>query len=390
MTGFNRIDLALRLIDRPTKPLPAPVSLKQFRRHFSASKTTHQARQRLRPVSKDPIPRRPCLDADNQFFPMSALIGTQWRPPVEVEESWRFPIAVPQAVVDSDLIRKIKGSKPEAAENQLMEPTSVLKVRQDGQNQLEVIAEDWVRNELNVMGTIREETIQIFMKLLLHPSTLAPISERLKLRTAGRRVPARASLHPPARLVPPSTHADLELTQLLYYFIGAIYHSLPSDGSPPEQLKSYVINFIKNGLPHTSPRELLIRASRLSGQATIGIKKGYARAEIRVAQLSIWGEKRSKKLKKLVPDQKCHRTPLRMRKAALLKQRWVDEEKKMIHWRRRLLMVTAVQEAEKLNEKLRKEENLNLIKSQKESNQMPKMSSEKPNLFDRLLKFWKN
>ncbi|KAI8452433.1 hypothetical protein BY996DRAFT_6474177 [Phakopsora pachyrhizi] len=38
-----------------------------------------------------------------------------------------------------------------------------------------IITEKWVRDKLTVMEAIQEETIQMFMKLFLHPSTLAPL-----------------------------------------------------------------------------------------------------------------------------------------------------------------------------------------------------------------------
>lgn len=182
--------------------------------------------------------------------------------------------------------------------------------------------------------------LQKFIQLLLNPSTLAPLAVGLKLRTDGEKRPTKASLHAPARIVPAVTHADIELTQLFYYYIGSLYHSLPktsSPGSPPPLLKTHLLDLLQSGLPHTSPAKLLIRASELSGQSVVGLKKGHARAELRVAHLSIWGERRSKKLKKLVPEQKCHRNVLHVRKAELLKQRWRDEELKMIHWRRRVV-----------------------------------------------------
>lgn len=182
------------------------------------------------------------------------------------------------------------------------------------------------------------------MQLLLNPSTLAPLAAAMKLCTDGEKRPIKASLHAPKRIVPAATHADIELTQLLYYFIGSLHRSLPKTASATSStstlLKKYVINLLKSGLPHTTPAKLLIRASELSGQAVIGIKKGHARAELRVAQLCIWGERRSKKLKKLIPDQKCHRKALNIRKAELLKQRWKDEEVKMVQWRRRMVSLT--------------------------------------------------
>lgn len=178
------------------------------------------------------------------------------------------------------------------------------------------------------------------MHLLLNPSTLAPLATKLKLRTEGEPKLKEASLHAPNRIVPASTIIDIELSQLFYYFIGSLYLSLPkpshqSISSP--LLKQYLIDLLKHGLPHTSITKLLMRATELSGQSVIGIKKGHARAELRVASLSIWGERRSKKLKKLVPDQKKHRNALNIRKAELLKQRWKDEEVKMIYWRRRMV-----------------------------------------------------
>ena len=180
------------------------------------------------------------------------------------------------------------------------------------------------------------------MQLLLHPSTLAPLAEKLKLRTAGRRVPAKASHHAPQRIVPASTVADEELSELLYYLIGSMDRTLPRTAgddmaTPSPRLKRYVVELFMHGLSHTSARELLIRAGQLSGQALIGNKAGHARAEIRVAQLHIWGSRRDRKIRKLVPDQIAHRTPLRLRKAAILKQRWIHEERAMVQWRNRLV-----------------------------------------------------
>lgn len=321
---------------------------------------------------------------------------------------------IPNSAVDPRLIRKLRdlrnnnNSSPHQ-DRQTLDPEIALQVRQDGQKVLHSIVEDWIRNELNVMGTIREETIQVYMKLLLHPSTLALIAEKLKLRTAGRKLLVKASHHPPKRVVPASTQADEELSQLFSYFIGSIYRSLPGSNSTsiigdlitqepnrvvPLRLKKYVITLVKHGLtPHTSARDLLIRASQLSGQDSIGNKKGHARAEIRVSQLEIWGERRSKKIRKLVPDQKIHRTKLRMRKAAILKQRWKEEELKMIQWRNRLLQVSAVQQNESIAEQMRKSEHADQIKqwrSEKDQEAKNKLStsSTTSNRFSKLFDFW--
>lgn len=163
----------------------------------------------------------------------------------------------------------------------------------------------------------------------------------MQLRTAGRRVSVNASRHAPQRIVPASTVADEELTQLLYYLLGSIDRSLRTSGGDSgaisSRLSRYVKELLLHGLPHTSARQLLIRAGQLSGQALIGNKHGHARAEIRVAQLHIWGQRRDRKIRKLVPDQKAHRTPLRLRKAEILKQRWIQEEIKMVQWRNRLV-----------------------------------------------------
>ncbi|PLW14408.1 hypothetical protein PCANC_05691 [Puccinia coronata f. sp. avenae] len=361
-----------------------------LRRGFSSSSTAHQARPKLKKSRRAEAIQRPAFPPDNPFLPSSALVGTQWRPPIQPEEAPRFPLLVPLAAVDANLTKKI--SKPDSfAQDQL----AVRQLTLHGQAQLHKIVEDWTRNELNVMGTVREETIQIFMKLLLHPSTLAPLAEKLKLRTAGRRVPAKASHHAPQRIVPASTVADEELSELLYYLIGSMDRTLPRrtarDDAPSPRLKRYVVELFMNGLSHTSARELLIRAGQLSGQALIGNKAGHARAEIRVAQLHIWGARRDRKIRKLVPDQIAHRTPLRLRKAAILKQRWIHEERAMVQWRNRLLRVSATQENEATAEKLRRLEHAQKVKQwnqERELRQPSSATTSSPTLLSKLFNFW--
>ncbi|KAI8443641.1 hypothetical protein BY996DRAFT_8218000 [Phakopsora pachyrhizi] len=165
------------------------------------------------------------------------------------------------------------------------------------------------------------------------------------------------------------------LCQLLQYFIGSIYLSLPGGSTTQssfyQKFESYVIHLLKNGLSHTTAQKLLVRASQLSGQAVIGIRKGHSRAELRVAQLSIWGQRRSKKLESLMveggDESKSHIRRLRIRKVELLKQRWRDEEIKMVRWRNRLIKVSAVREAEELAERLFREEHAQRVEEWKRS-----------------------
>ncbi|WAR57041.1 hypothetical protein PtB15_8B85 [Puccinia triticina] len=114
--------------------------------------------------------------------------------------------------------------------------------------------------------------------------------------------------------------------------------------------------------------------------------------EIRVAQLDIWGARRDTKIRKLVPDQLPHRTPQRLRKAALLKQRWRDEERKMVQWRARLLKVTAIQENEAAAEQLRKQEHALNVKQWRADRKKLASSStapdSPPSLLARLFNFW--
>lgn len=359
-----------------------------LRRGFSSSCSAHQARPTLKKCARAEAIQRPAFPPDSPFLPSSALVGTQWRPPIQPDEAPRFPLLVPLAAVDASLTKKIP--KPDSfAEEQV----AVRQLTLHGQAQLHKIVEHWTRNELNVMGTVREETIQIFMKLLLHPSTLAPLAEKLKLRTAGRRVPAKASHHAPQRIVPASTVADEELSELLYYMIGSMDRTLPrtaGDDAPSPRLKRYVVGLLMHGLSHTSARELLVRAGQLSGQALIGNKDGHARAEIRVAQLHIWGARRDRKIRKLVPDQIAHRTPLRLRKAAILKQRWIHEERAMVQWRNRLLRVSATQENEATAEKLRRLEHAQKVKqwNQERERQPSSASTRSPSLLSKLFNFW--
>jgi hypothetical protein len=274
--------------------------------------------------------------------------------------------------------------------------------------------------------------IQIFMKLLLHPSTLAPLAEKMQLRTAGRRATIKASLHAPKRVVPASSVADEELTQLLHYLIGSIHRSLSKTegaSSPNSRLKRYIIELLTTGLTHTSARQLLLRAAQLSGQSMIGNRTGHAKAEVRVAQLQIWGARRDKKIRKLVPDQVPHRTPQRLRKAQLLKQRWVREEALMVQWRNRLvrlfsslflwtcsflcitgrgggligkcefqLKVSAIQENEATSEKLRRAEHAEKVKQwnqdrhhhqlQLQQQQQEQKTSSSRTVFSKLFNFW--
>ncbi|KAG0150437.1 hypothetical protein CROQUDRAFT_38221 [Cronartium quercuum f. sp. fusiforme G11] len=357
------------------------------RRLLSSSATLNQARERVRPLPAVIKPTRPCLGKDNPYLPADSLIGVN-SSAVSIGGTRKYPIRIPRAAVDPKLLKSAPVSRPPS---QAMDTN--LKLRETGEKQVKKIVEDWVRNELNVMGTIRERTIQKFIQLLLNPSTLAPLAIALKLRTDGEKRPRKASLHAPARIVPAATFADMELTQLFYYFIGSLHRSLPQNSltipiSP--LLKKYVIELIKSGLPHTTPTKLLIRASQLSGQSVIGIKKGHAKAELRVAQLSLWGERRSKKLKKLVPDQKCHRNALNVRKAELLKQRWRDEELKMIHWRNRLLEVTTAQKIDAKAQKLERQYHSQEIKKWREEIQKSKLNPPiNSGFFSKLFNFWR-
>ncbi|KAH9463327.1 hypothetical protein MJO29_008417 [Puccinia striiformis f. sp. tritici] len=365
-------------------------------RSFSTGPTLQQARPKLRAIPKNyPGPRRPAFEPSNPFLPIDALEG---KPAIiQPEDSPDFPVLIPTAAIDPTLTRKIKSANE-------LSPEEIIKLRQvtlDGQNQVEMIVDDWIRNELNVMGTIREETILIFKKLILNPSTLAPLAQAMKLKTAGRRKELTASHDLPKRVVPASTASDEELTELLYYLIGSIHRSLPpiitskeDINSVDSRLKKYVKELIIDGISSAyvadlparlkknyakiqkkTAAELLIRASQLSGQAMKGHKHGHARAELRVAQLGIWGERRAKKLKKLVPDQVIHQTLPKLRKAKILKQRWIDEELKMVRWRNRLLNVEAVLQNEEECRKLHKLEHKQNVKLWNQERRLASSSS---------------
>ncbi|KAI9604620.1 hypothetical protein KEM48_002374 [Puccinia striiformis f. sp. tritici PST-130] len=254
---------------------------------------------------------------------------------IQPEDSPDFPVLIPTAAIDPTLTRKIK-----MLTNSVLRKLST-QVTLDGQNQVEMIVDDWIRNELNVMGTIREETIL----LILNPSTLAPLAQAMKLKTAGRRKELTASHDLPKRVVPASTASDEELTELLYYLIGSIHRSLPPIITSKEDINSVDIRlkkYVKESTckieeelcedPKKTAAELLIRASQLSGQAMKGHKHGHARAELRV----------------------IHQTLPKLRKAKILKQRWIDEELKMVRWRNRLLNVEAVLQNEEECRKLHK------------------------------------
>ncbi|KAA1065659.1 hypothetical protein PGT21_006597 [Puccinia graminis f. sp. tritici] len=364
-------------------------------RTFTTSTATHQARQKLKPTTTiHPPPRRPAFEHNNPYLPTTNLVGAGTQP-IKPEEATAFPILIPHPALDPVLTKKLANDTNSLSPE---ESLIVKQVRIDGQNQLNKVVEEWVRNELNVMGTIREETIQIFMKLLLHPSTLAPLAEKMQLRTAGRRATIKASLHAPKRVVPASSVADEELTQLLHYLIGSIHRSLSqSEGASNVRLKRYIIELLTTGLTHTSARQLLLRATQLSGQSIIGNKTGHARAELRVAQLHIWGARRDKKIRKLVPDQVPHRTPQRLRKAQLLKQRWLREEALMVHWRNRLLKVSAIQENEAISEKLRRAEHAEKVKQWNQGRRQLQLqqqqqaqtnSTSNHSIFSKLFNFW--
>ncbi|POW19328.1 hypothetical protein PSHT_04757 [Puccinia striiformis] len=361
-------------------------------RSFSTGPTLQQARPKLRAIPKNyPGPRRPAFEPSNPFLPIDALEG---KPAIiQPEDSPDFPVLIPTAAIDPTLTRKIKSANE-------LSPEEIIKLRQvtlDGQNQVEMIVDDWIRNELNVMGTIREETILIFKKLILNPSTLAPLAQAMKLKTAGRRKELTASHDLPKRVVPASTASDEELTELLYYLIGSIHRSLPPIITSKEdinsvdiRLKKYVKELIIDGISSAyvadlparlkknyakiqkkTAAELLIRASQLSGQAMKGHKHGHARAELRGS-----GANEEKKLKKLVPDQVIHQTLPKLRKAKILKQRWIDEELKMVRWRNRLLNVEAVlqneEECRKLHKLEHKQNNVVLLSSSSSSSDKDK------------------
>ncbi|EGG03581.1 uncharacterized protein MELLADRAFT_72533 [Melampsora larici-populina 98AG31] len=367
-------------------------SIINSKRFISSSISLHQARERIRPVQPDLPICRPCLGKENRYLPVSSLIGVN-PSSVSIEEVHRYPIRIPRAAVDPKLLKSTALVK--TTHQDTLNPEEVLKIREMGELKVKEIVEDWVRNELNVMGTIREKTIEKFMLLLLNPSTLAPLAMKLKLRTDGETKSKQASLHAPIRIVPAASLADIELSQLFYYFIGSLHLSLPNPSSnsiSSPLLKNYLIGLLKTGLPHTSLSKLLIRSTELSGQSVIGIKKGHARAELRVASLSIWGERRCKKLKKLVPDQKNHRNALNLRKAELLKQRWKDEEEKMIHWRRRMLEVTAAHKADTEAERLSREDHAKEVtkwKLEKKKNKVVAIESTQSGFLSRFMDFWR-
>ncbi|KAH9816099.1 hypothetical protein DFH28DRAFT_1025811 [Melampsora americana] len=371
--------------------LRLPTSILNSKRFISSSSNLHQARERIRQVQPDLSICRPCLRKDNPYLPVSSLIGVNPKS-VSIEDIPRYPIRIPRAAIDPKLLK----SGIKTAHEDHLNSEEVLKIRETGERKVKEIIEDWVRNELNVMGTIREKTIEKFMLLLLNPSTLAPLAMKLKLRTDGEKTSKQASLHAPIRIVPASTIVDIELTQLFYYFIGSLHLSLPKPSNQSitsPLLKNYLIDLLKTGLPHTSLSELLIRSTQLSGQSNLGIKKGHARAELRVASLSIWGRRRTRKLKKLIPDQKKHRNPLNLRKAEVLKQRWKDEEEKMIHWRRRMLEVTAAQLSDTEAERLSREDHAKEIvkwKLEKKKRKVGGVDSSKSGFFSKFLElFWK-
>ncbi|CAH7677497.1 hypothetical protein PPACK8108_LOCUS12656 [Phakopsora pachyrhizi] len=71
----------------------------------------------------------------------------------------------------------------------LIDCVDLFEVRKVGEDQLSIITEKCVQDKLN-----------IFMKLILHPSMLAPLAEELKLQTDGQDQPMRASMIGPNQL----------------------------------------------------------------------------------------------------------------------------------------------------------------------------------------------
>lgn len=210
---------------------------------------------------------------------------------------------------------------------------------------------------------------------MMHPLVLAPMAHtQLKLLPdrdpSDDRPPLKPSRLTPVTLKPICKPEDHELTDLLYLYIGGISLSLPvyDRSAPHPQLKDFLIAlFCSIGPPVASSNQdrfesvhskskataaaMMQRAYAMSGQLGAYERRSRsARAgnlkpllpELKCAQLGIFGAAREARIAPGPTRRLKKHHKKQEHKFALLRQRWMDEERALIPWRRRLVRSTVL------------------------------------------------